>query len=60
MLNGIILDEMPTVWYDDRLNEPQKAAVAASLNPFRPITVIHGPPGTGTPDSIPLMTLFIN
>ena len=33
-------------WKDDTLNESQRAAVAAILED-EPITIVHGPPGTG-------------
>lgn len=35
----------PTLWMDNRLNPSQRNAVTQAL--IQPVTVVHGPPGTG-------------
>jgi superfamily I DNA and/or RNA helicase len=39
------------IWYNVKLNEPQRSAVVDALN-ARELAVIHGPPGTGKTETL--------
>jgi DNA polymerase alpha-associated DNA helicase A len=42
-----VADDKQMKYFNTNLNDTQKHAIQFALNPHRPISFIHGPPGTG-------------